>query len=76
VNGGTAQIVDEAPRALIIETAEFVVVKDAPIVAAARLASVGTLASYDRRHLLRQATTIHERFGIVVATPEMILASR
>ncbi|HET8524248.1 MAG TPA: hypothetical protein VFL82_13515 [Thermomicrobiales bacterium] len=59
---------------MIKEVGQIVVLKDAPIVAAAIWARADTLASYDRKHLLRQAATIHDHFGIIVATPEIILA--
>ncbi len=53
--------------------AKVIELKDAPIVAAAIAARATHLASYDRRHLLAKADEINDRYGIVVATPDMIL---
>jgi hypothetical protein len=44
-------------------------------VAGAVTAGSRFLATYDRRHLIAHAALIEERFGVVVDTPERILAS-
>ena len=69
----TANLVDP-PKATVLAVAETVAIKDAPIVAAAVCVHAHYLATYDRRHLLSQATAIRTRFGIEVATPGGILA--
>jgi hypothetical protein len=51
-----------------------VLVEEAPIIAAARAAEVGLVATYDRKDLLSKRREIHDAFGITVATPEEILA--
>jgi len=45
------------------------------IVAGAIHAEAKFLATYDRKHLLAQATLIQNRFGIIVATPEAVLST-
>ncbi|MGH2442196.1 MAG: hypothetical protein ACRDFX_03410 [Chloroflexota bacterium] len=60
-------------KSQILEVANTVELKDAPIVAAAVEAKAEYLATYDRRHLLRVADRIHGTFGIKVATPSQIL---
>ncbi|MGH2557932.1 MAG: PIN domain-containing protein [Thermomicrobiales bacterium] len=65
----------EPPDELVRRVAEIVVTKDAPIVAGAMTAHADFLATFDRKHLLRQAAVIQERFGVVVATPEEIVAA-
>lgn len=59
---------------LVREVAAHVAAKDAPIVAAAILAQVEFLATYDQRHLIREAAEIQARFGLVVTTPDQIIA--
>lgn len=60
---------------LVIETMRVVVAKDAPIIAAARAAEIGLVATCDRKDLLSKRREIHDAFGITVATPEEILAN-
>lgn len=60
--------------ALVAETAQVIVAKDAPIVAAARAADVELLASYDRRDLLSKAELITANYNVRVATPDEVLA--
>jgi predicted nucleic acid-binding protein len=61
------------PRELVIQVAQIIEPKDAPIVAAAIALEATHLATYDRRHLLSQADVILQHFGIIVATPDDIL---
>ena len=58
----------------MLEVGRVVAVKDAPIVAAALHASCAYLATYDRKHLLQQRSTIKEHFGITVAKPNEVLS--
>ncbi len=62
-------------RAQVLRTGQVIDIKDAPIVAGAVRARALYLATYDRRHLLSQAQLIESIFGIVVATPDAILAA-
>jgi predicted nucleic acid-binding protein len=70
----TAAVVDP-PVALVRRVAGVVAPKDAPIVAAALEAGAAYLASYDRKHLLRQREAIKAEFGLIVATPDEILSA-
>lgn len=63
-------------KAMILRAAEVVAAKDAPIVAAAISARASYLATWDRKHLLRRKDQVREAFGVMVATPDEILASR
>lgn len=60
-------------RAVVLRVAKVVVVKDAPIVAAAMRARAAYLATYDRKDLLSHRKVIHEHFGVIAAAPEEIL---
>lgn len=64
----------QPPESLISDTARVVVAKDAPVIAAARAARAMLVATYDRKHLLAQSALIEATFGIIVATPESVLA--
>ena len=68
------QIVDPSP-ALVLHIAEDIELKDAPVVAGALPAGASFLATYDRKHLLAHADLIRATFGIIVETPEAVLAS-
>ncbi|TAK33909.1 MAG: PIN domain-containing protein [Chloroflexota bacterium] len=70
-----AAIIDPAP-ALVLEVAEVVNPKDAPIVAAAIAAQATYLATYDRKHLLGKKDEINTSFGLLVAIPDDVLAAR
>ena len=65
----------EPSRLLIDDTARVVIVKDAPIIAAARAAEAMIVATYDRKDLLSKRQEILDAFGVTVATPNEILAS-
>lgn len=60
--------------ALVHDVARIVVSKDAPIVAAAVTARATFLATYDRKHLLRQAALISSQYRVTVAVPDLILS--
>ncbi len=64
----------EPTRALVLQVAQHIELKDAAIVAGALSAGALILASYDRKHLLAHAPTILERFSISVMTPASALA--
>jgi predicted nucleic acid-binding protein len=72
-NALSLRIVDP-PADLVRRVAGMVEPKDAPIVAGAIEAQAQYLATYDRRHLLGHRGTIQAQFGLVVATPDEILA--
>ncbi|MHB8645293.1 MAG: PIN domain-containing protein [Thermomicrobiales bacterium] len=62
-------------QAAVEQVAEIIELKDAAIVAAAMAAQAEYLATYDRKHLLAKRAEIAETFGIVVATPDEIIAA-
>lgn len=66
----------EPPKPLVLAAARVVALKDAPIVAAAVAAGATYLATYDRRHLLRQKDEIKAQFALLVATPDEVLAAQ
>ncbi len=57
----------------MVDTTRVVVVRDAPIIAAARSGHVRLVATYDRRHLLAKRQEILAAYSITVATPEVLL---
>ena len=63
-------------KPLVLRVAEVVEAKDAPIVAAAIVAEVDYLASYDQKHLLRQKDQILSSFGVKVVVPDEVLSAR
>jgi predicted nucleic acid-binding protein len=60
---------------LVIQVARVIAAKDAPIVAAAVSAGSAYLATYDRKHLLRQKEQIEALYGISVVTPDVVVRS-
>jgi predicted nucleic acid-binding protein len=70
-----AQHSSRPSRTLVLRVAQVVQPKDAPVVAGAIEAGARYVATYDRRHLLRQAHSIEAAFGVVVATPDEILTT-
>ncbi len=62
-------------QAAVEQAAERVELKDAPIVAAAMAAQAEYLATYDRKHLLAKKAEIGEAFGIIVVTPDEVIAA-
>ena len=67
------RIVDPTSQ-LVASVAQSIVPKDAPVVAAALAAQAEFLASYDRKHLLGQASQIQAAYQLVVATPDQIIS--
>ena len=72
-------ILDALPFALadptseeVAEAATYTVLKDAPIVAAARKANVDYLVSLDRKHLVSVAE-VAQRSGLTIVLPEVVL---
>lgn len=58
---------------MIERVRELVDPKDAPVVAAAVVARVPIIATYDQRHLLSRAEEIRAAFGVEVLTPRDVL---
>jgi predicted nucleic acid-binding protein len=56
----------------VLGAAEYVALKDAPIIAAAINAQVDYLATYDRKHLLNPKI-VTEKSGLSIVTPDMII---
>lgn len=71
---GAVYLVEPSPE-LVHRATRIVVGKDAPIVAGAVAGRAAFLATYDRKHLMRQAPAIFAAYRITVAPPEQILAS-
>lgn len=63
----------EPPATLVRQVGTVIALKDAPVVAGAVHSMAQFVATYDRKHLLSQARTIREQFGIIVETPEAVL---
>lgn len=68
-------LIIDPPATLVRQTAAHIVLKDAPIVAGAIHAQAEFLVTYDRKHLLTQAGLIQAKFGVIVTTPETVLAA-
>src|SRR3990172_12129627 len=60
--------ITDPPVSLVLQVAEVVIPKDAPIVAAAIAAQARYLATYDRKHLLQKKEEIKAHYGLIVAT--------
>lgn len=60
-------------KRLVVDTAQVVMIKDAPVIAAARVAQALLVATYDRKHLLSRRKEILAAFSVTVATPDEIL---
>ena len=69
-------LVSDPPDELVRQVAAHIEAKDAPIVAAAPAAGAVYLATYDRRHLLSQASRIGATYGLIVTTPDQIIRQR
>ena len=63
----------EPTKREVLEAMEYVVLKDAPVVAAARRAKVDYLVSLDRKHLVGKPD-IEDRSGLKITLPEHILS--
>lgn len=66
------QMVD-LPDDLVFDVARVIEGKDAPVIAAAIVASCATVVTFDRRHLLNAADDIAARFGVRVVEPGVVL---
>ena len=66
-------LVVDPGHAEVIAAAAYTQLKDAPIIAAARLARVDYLCSLDRRHLV-DVPEVSRRSGIAIVLPETLLA--
>jgi predicted nucleic acid-binding protein len=64
---------EEVPLDTVRAVAEFIELKDAPIVAGAMTLGASHLATFDRKHLLAFAPLIRQRFGIETVTPDVIV---
>ena len=60
-------------KANMLNAAQIVHLKDAPIVAAAAKANVDYLATHDIKHLVAHAQAIERAYGIAVLTPAELL---
>jgi predicted nucleic acid-binding protein len=60
-------------KAEVLQAAEQVVLKDAPIIAAAKKAQVDLLVSLDKKHLLGKPE-LDEYIGLPIVTPEEAVA--
>lgn len=58
---------------LVAEIARSVEPKDAPIIAGAIAAQATHLVSYDRRHILSQATFLSKGYGLIACTPDAMV---
>lgn len=61
-------------EAQVQRAAGFVHLKDAAIVAGALAGGTRFLATYDRKHLLKEAKPVAQGLGVRIATPDDILA--
>jgi len=61
------QVVEDPESALVKEVEDYVVPKDAPVVAAALSASADYLVTLDRKHLLKES--VRQRSGLNILTP-------
>ena len=61
-------------KADILQTAEVVHLKDAPIVAAAAKGKAAYLATHDVKHLISHAQAIEEAYGITVLAPSELIS--
>lgn len=68
--------ITDPSTSLVLQVAEVIEPKDAPIVAAAIAAQTTYLATYDRKHLLRKKDQINQHFSVIVATPDEILRAK
>jgi predicted nucleic acid-binding protein len=71
-NSSIIHLVEPSPAA-IRRACDVVVVKDAPIVAAAAEASADYLLTFDRVHILRRRLEIKDAFGVDAVLPEELL---
>lgn len=67
-------IVDDPATEAVREVEEYVVAKDAPIVAAAISVQPDYLVTYDRKHLL-DPPEVAQRSGLTIVTPDIVVAA-
>lgn len=68
--------ITDPSTSLVLQIAEVIKPKDAPIVAGAIAAQATYLTTYDRKHLLQEKDQINRRFGLIVATPDEVLRAQ
>jgi len=58
----------------VLAAAAYTVLKDAPVVAAAKQAGCDYLVTYDRKHLL-EPPEVSERSGLTIVTPDVVVTA-
>jgi predicted nucleic acid-binding protein len=66
-------VITNPTKAAVLQAAQIVHVKDAPIVAAAAKGKADFLATHDVKHLIAEAKAIEAAYGITVLTPTDLL---
>ena len=66
-------VIANPTKAAVLQAAQIVHVKDAPIVAAAAKGKADFLATHDVKHLLAHAQAIEAAYGITVIAPAELL---
>lgn len=66
-------VIPNPTKAQVLAAAEYTMLKDAPIIAAAQNAKVDHLTTYDRKHLL-EPKTVAEKSGLSIVTPDVIVS--
>ena len=66
-------VIANPTKAAVLQAAQIVHVKDAPIVAAAAKGKADFLATHDVKHLIAEAKAIEAAYGITVLTPTDLL---
>jgi putative PIN family toxin of toxin-antitoxin system len=68
------EVIADPGQEAVRSAEEYVVAKDAPIVAAAINAQPDYLVTYDRKHLL-DPPTVAQRSGLTIVTPDVVIAA-
>ena len=68
----SVEVADKPSLEQVQQVAEYTALKDAPVVAAAQVAQVDYLATWDRRHLIED-TQVAERSGLEIVTPDVLV---
>jgi predicted nucleic acid-binding protein len=63
----------DPPSQLVLDVADLIEPKDAPVVAGAVAANCGWIATFDRKHLLSEAERILQFWDLVVDEPGAII---
>ncbi|MFN8526194.1 MAG: PIN domain-containing protein [Chloroflexota bacterium] len=66
----------DPPTVLVLQVAQHIEIKDAPIVAAAIVARASHLVTFDRKHLLSHAALIKHHYHIETVIPDVVLGLR